>query len=207
MDEATDETSRASSSSQSFGQTPHLCEACLSVLARDNLELTRYYPHHSNLEAFIEAYHTRCYVCSYLFSLLKDVGDQENLELLARGKPPDEKIINKHRVVSVHLTDFRENHPDPVQRAARFREHYDQPTSFVSFTMMRLRRWDSWGPLDPNNPRDAAYWQIQALLNPMYEAYIPPPLTAYRSSLRDLWKNVSFDIDSKSPLVLTQQGT
>ncbi|KAG6357544.1 hypothetical protein INS49_013421 [Diaporthe citri] len=73
--------------------------------------------------------------------------------------------------------------------------------------MMKLIQWEAWGPLDANNPRDAAYWQIQVRLNPMYEAYIPTHLKAHRSSLKKLWKTVGFDLSSmaQAPLVLTQQ--
>lgn len=207
MNKASDKTPHTSGGSRSSSQPSHLCQACLSVLARDNLELTKWYPHHSSLDSFIETSHTRCYVCSYLFSSL-DIDDQQNLKLLATGKVPDQKAVNKKVIVGSDFSDFRETHPDPVKRDASFRESFGQTTSWVSFTMVKLTQWEAWGPLDANNPRDAAYWQIQVRLNPMYEAYVPPHLKAHRSSLKELWTTVGFDLRSTAhaPLVLTQQG-
>lgn len=205
---AIDQTSRASGSSRSSSQPSHLCQACLSVLSRDSLELTKWYPHHRSLDSFTEASHTRCHVCSYLFSSL-DVDDQENLELLAAGRVPDRKAIDKKVIVGSDFSDLTETHPDPARRDAYFRDSFGQTTSWASFTMMKLKQWEAWGPLDANNPRHAAYWQIQVRLNPMYEAYIPPRLKAHRSSLKELWKTVGFSLSSTAhaPLVLTQQGT
>lgn len=206
--EATDQTSRASGSSRSSSQPSHLCQACLSVLSRDSLELTKWYPHHRSLDSFTEASHTRCYVCSYLFSSL-DVDDQENLELLAGGRVPDRKAIDKKVIVGSDFSDLTETHPDPTKRDAYFRGSFGQTTSWVSFTMMKLKQWEAWGPLDANNPRHAAYWQIQVRLNPMYEAYIPTHLKTHRNSLKELWKTVGFSLSSTAhaPLILTQQGT
>lgn len=190
----TGENSCASGTSQASSQPPHLCQACLSVLKRDNLELKKVYPHHTSVKAFIEACYTRCLICSNLLSKL-DIDDQENLMLLAEGKVPDRKIANKMIRHWVDVSEFREKYSDPAERDARFRKNYGEPTSWISFTMMNLTQW-------------LGYFNIQIQLNPMYEAYHPSHLSAYRSSLKTLWKTVSMDwmMESKQALVFTQQG-
>lgn len=184
----------ASGSSQSFSQPPHLCQACLSVLERDNLELKKVYPHHLSVKAFIEACYTGCFICSNLLSKL-DIDDQENLMLLAEEKVPDRKIANKMIRHWVDVSEFREKYSDPVERDARFRKNYGEPTSWISFTMMNLTQW-------------LGYFNIQIQLNPMYEAYHPSHLSACRSSLKTLWKTVQMDWtrNNQQALVFTQQG-
>lgn len=192
------EDSCASGSSQSSSQPPHLCQACLSVLERDNLELKKVYPHHPSVKAFIEACSMKCFICSNLLSKL-DIDDQENLMLLAEGKVPDRKIANKMIRHWEDLSEFREKYSDPVERDSRFRKNYGEPSSWISFTMMDLTHW--W-------PKSRGPHNIQIQLNPMYEAYHPPHLSAYRSSLKTLWRTVQMDWtnNSQPALAFTQQG-
>lgn len=196
MDQATDDTSPASdSTSQTFSQPSHLCQACLSVITRDDLVGSRYYPHHSSLDSFVQAALEGCYHCSQLLASL-DVNDRENLMLLAEGKPPDEKTVKKSRVWNISPpTEWAEKYPDPVERRARFRKFYSQTTSWVSFTMMCLTISE-------------LFWEISATLNPMYEEYIPPHLLAYRSSLVELWKNVqdAWQHEYEAPLIVPRRG-
>lgn len=205
MDKASNESSRASGSSQSFSQPSHLCQACLSVLARDKLELKRWYPHHTSLDSFIEASHTSCYVCSHLFSDL-DIDERKNLKRVAQGKAPDERTSNEI-YWGYYPSDFIENLPDPVKKGDHSRVLDNQTIYWASFTMMQLTTWSAW-EASYANLGDATYWLIRVRLNSMYEAYIPLHLTAYRSSLRELWKNVEFQLSSTlhAPLVLTQRG-
>lgn len=198
----TDQNSSASGSCRSFSQPPHLCQACLSVLERDNLEIKEYFPHHTSLEAFVEACFTRCSFCSYLLSLL-DNDDQNNLMLLAAGKVPGRNAINKQVKHGDDVSEFTETHSDPVERDALFRDQFGQTTSWASFTMMQLTGWLPWAVGPHGN-----YWRVQVKLNPLYEGYIPPHLTAYRSPLKQLWKAVDYDWTSARypALVLTQQG-
>lgn len=194
MDQVTDDTSPASdSSSQTFSQPSHLCQACLSVITRDDLVGGRYYPHHSSLDTFVQAALDGCYHCSQLLASI-NINDREDIILLAKGKAPKEKTVKKRWDVAP-ITEWAEKYPDPVEREARFRELYRQTTSWVSFTMMGL--------IIPN-----LLWRTVAQLNPMYEEYIPPHLLAYRSSLVRLWGNVRGDWESKykAPFIVPHRG-
>lgn len=197
MDKATDDSARPSGgSSQPFSQPSRLCRACSSVLERQDLELQKFYPHHSSLAGFIEAADEGCYVCSQLFSSLQ-IWCQENLRLLAVGKPPVEDSIDKSVLIHGQIIAFPEIYSDQVARDARFRDMYGQP-SFVSFTMMKLVHI----PCEGGEERETykmGYWRITVKESLMYEAYLPPHLGAYHSSLKLLWKCVGHDMGIRQP--------
>lgn len=116
--------------------------------------------------------------------------------LLATGKAPDEKIIKWKKVPhGIDITEFTEKYSDPVERAAHIPDRHGMRSnvSFVSFTTMRLTLFED------------RFWYLHVRLNPMYDAYIPPHLGAYRSSLKELWKNVAY-ARVNPPWIIPQQG-
>lgn len=118
--------------------------------------------------------------------------------LLAKGKAPDEKTVNKPKLwVTSVFTGWVGKYLDPVERDARFRELCRQTTSWVSFTMMCL-----------NDLNRFKFWQIEAQLNPMYEEYIPPHLLAYSSEIGLLWRNVArtWQFEYREPLIVPRRG-
>lgn len=179
MDIVTGEPGRASDSGQSTSQSSRLCQACLSVFMRDELEVGfDYFPHHSSLDAFIEAAQARCYICSSVFlSLPSD--KQESLRLLASGKEPNQTSLEKKQLGTginsfspeKHMHSFRD---DLEGRLLRGRMR------FVSFTGMGF----FWPSRD--DPVD-----IRVRLNPLYETYFPPQMAATRDSLRKMWVEVA----------------
>lgn len=195
MDTVTGESGRATVSRQSTSQSSHLCQACLSVFERDDLESRPYcyYPHHSNLDNFIEAAQARCCVCSPMFSSLP-IDKQESLRLLAAGIEPDGHPVQSLQKTRLE-TVFESFSPETDANSLRcFLESQVSlaPKDFVSFTRM----WFS-----SPSPRALV---IRIGLEPLYETFFPPEMGRYSDSLRKMWMNVAdyLSFGESDPLII-----
>lgn len=195
MNESTDQTPPASERSQSPSpsSSSRLCQACLSVLNTAGLELEEYYPHHYSLKDFIEAAHSGCYICSWLFSALS-INEQQNLEQMDQGILPES-------LTSEHTPSITDNNSSPAELYLRYGLDdsglfwFDKSTSWISFTGMLLRI-----------PIWTSAVQIHFRLNPKFEQYIPPHARAYASPLVHMWTSVAhhlYELQDSSHSILT----
>lgn len=178
MEHTTDKNSPTSGSGQSTSQPSRLCQACLSVLKRDGLELETYYPHHSTLRAFIEASKIRCYVCSWILSQVPE-NDQRILERLAQGKAPDYMTVEEDENTDTGVSDPRAKLRDCLRD--RFGA-WDESVSWDSFTAMEIRPWV--GSQDCR--------RISVYLNPSHEGYFPLDTRVHDTFLSNYWKALAF---------------
>lgn len=162
---------------QSAGQSSRLCQACLSVLEQDGLNLGIFYPHHSTMRDFIKASNTRCYVCSDLLSRFQKLWPQLMVifEQLAEGEALDRIFVGKDadkiRSVSDSRAELRSCLRDVI-------ETWDESVSFVSFTVMRIKA--RVGSED--------YRRVSVYLNPSHEGYFPLDTGVYDNFLWDYWR-------------------
>lgn len=177
MDTATSEISPNSGSGQTPSQPTRLCQACLSVLTRDDLEVGKDYPHHSTLRALVEASNTRCYVCSWLLSQLWEY-DQNVLRQLAEGRTPHHMIVEEDGTTNTGASDQRTELIDHLRDAIGKR---GESVSCISFTTMRIE--------DPFIYETCH--KISAHLNPSYEGYFPLDREVYDTLLKNYWQRLS----------------
>lgn len=156
MDTVTGEISPEPGSRQSPSHSTRLCPACLSVLARDDLEVDRNYPHHDTLRAFVEASDMRCYVCSWLVSKLCEHA-QSILRRLAKGTNPHHLIVEEGETTDTGASDRRVRATDHLRDV---NELCAQTVPWVSFTTMRIE--PAFG---------GSCYKILALHNPSYKGY------------------------------------
>lgn len=178
---------------QSASQPSRLCQACLSVLERDGLELGTCYPHHSTMRGFVEASNTRCYVCSYLLSRLQRHWPQSLrviLEQLAEGEALDRIFVEEDEDiisgVSYPRADLRSCLRDVI-------ETWDESVSWVSFTVMRIEA--RVGSED--------YRRVSVYLNPSHEGYFPLDTGVYDNLLWDYWRFLATRMPWTDRLLLT----
>ncbi|KAI3390755.1 hypothetical protein diail_8693 [Diaporthe ilicicola] len=192
MDGVADSPAHTPSKTQSSSQSSHLCQACLSVLTRADLELDKIYAHHSTLADFIEANDTRCYICSWLLSSMPGPeGLLENLKLLTEGKIPDYLVREKTNTEDADTwgsSDVRTNKPRKPSG------WWDCDTSWVSFTGMHIEGSSS-----------GTHLRVWLKVNRLYEVKFPVDTRDYDKELRKLWDLVSGAISSSCCLVITQQ--
>lgn len=189
MDKMAGGISPKSDSGQSASQ-PRLCQACLSVLARDDCEARRSYPHHSTLRAFIEAAsNIRCYVCSWLLSHL-DEDEQIVLRRLAEGITADDMIVEEDENTDTGVSDPRAELLDCVRDVIGT---WDESVSGVSFTAMRI------GALDDSE----GCRKISVYLSPSYEGYFPLDTGVYDNLLKKYWKSLAVDRVWDNKLIIT----
>lgn len=189
MDTVTNVISPKSGSRQSPTQSTRLCQACLSVLARDDLEVERNYPHHGTLRAFVEASDMRCYVCSWVLSPLPENG-QSILRLLAKGTNPHHMIVEEGKTTDPGASDPRAKLIDRLRKIIGAR---GESVSWVSFTTMRIE-----APTDFEG-----YRKISAYLNPSYEGYFPLDWVFYDDFLKDYWIRLSINSLWTKKLIIT----
>lgn len=173
MDEEVNANSRASGSGQSAGQSSRLCHACLSVLTRQDFQEHKCYPHHDSLKAFLEASRRKCYICSWMLSVLPE-SYQENLEALAEGMISDNMIA----------TDIQNSVSDSIRaslpRTLGIGKLWLKWGSRVLFTGIQIRR------LRPSDDEV----MIAIYLNPSYKGYFPFSTRVYDNWLSDFWVKV-----------------
>lgn len=195
MDTVTGETSPESGSEQPSSQPTRLCQACLSVLARDNLEVERDYPHHSTLRAFVEASNTKCYVCSWLLSQVWE--DYRNtLGQLAEGITPHYMIVEEGETTDTGASDLRAELIYQLRKVNAFQkvnETSGESVSWVSFTTMRIEAPASY----------ESCCKISAYLNPSYEGYFPLDREIYNRLLRDYWLRLAINSVWTNKLIIT----
>lgn len=176
MDTVIPEISPESGRGQSSSQPTRLCQACLSVLARDDLEVGRDYPHHSTLKAFVEASDMTCYVCSWLLSQIW-VKHRNILGQLAEGTTPHHMIVEEGETTDTGASDPR---AELIDRLRIGNEMSGESVSWGSFTTMRIEAPDIY----------ESCYQISAYLNPSYEGYFPLERGAYDTLLKKLLDNI-----------------
>lgn len=188
-----DPTTRASGSGQSRGQPSHLCQACLSVLTRDDLELNKLYPHHKDVKALVEASRMRCYICSWLLVNLP-TDAQEGLDLLAEGKMPDDTVVQEARPISRFTSDTRGGTLDYIQNYTRGK--LGEGEFWVSFTNLKIVKLFRRSP------------EVAFCLNPLYDGYIPSTTRVYDTWLSNIWLSVLGDICNRRNVlaIITPQG-
>lgn len=176
-----------------------LCQACLSVLTRDDLEIAKLYAHHIDLKGFVEASRMKCYICSWVFAgLSQDV--QEALRLLAEGKIPANVITHKVEPGIGRKSDHR-------TRLRNYLEDYwvegggvgpGNDLSWLSLIGMKIQ------PSSAGQP----HMEILVLLNPFYEVYFPLTTTVDDEWICNLWKTVREEISSpiRKPMIITDEG-
>lgn len=76
---------------------PYLCQACLSVLTMDGLEIGKPYSHHDSLKSLLAAYQMGCNICYLAFH--EDMGPPaEVFMVLAEGSVEEFIVLAKHMV-------------------------------------------------------------------------------------------------------------
>lgn len=195
MDETTEESSWVEGTGNSLPS--RLCPACLSVVTRSNLEHEKLYPHHSSPKALIEAANMQCYICSWLISCLR-VNEYEGIKQVAGLKQLAENEVPGGLVAAE--TNFEVLSEDELDSEWNNRMECDESESWISFTDMGL----AWA-LEGNSRK------VHAQLNPSYEHYIPPHLSAFSRPIKVLWMMIqsSFyfgSIKLDSPVLVPQEG-
>lgn len=191
MDTGIGEVSPEPDSGQSPSQSTRLCQACLSVLAQDDLEVERDYPHHSTLKAFVEASDMRCYVCSWLLSQVHE-DDQSILRQLAEGIVPHHwpKIVEKGETTDTGAPDPRAELKDRLRKVIGTS---GETVSWVSFMTMRIE-----APADSEGG-----CKISAYLNPSYEGYFPLHGRIHDILLKNYWIVLSINSVWEDKLIIT----
>lgn len=178
MDEEANTNRRASGSEQSASQSSRLCHACLSVLTRHDFQEYKCYPHHDSLKAFMEASRKRCYICSWMLSILPE-SYEESLRALAQGMISDNMIA----------TDTQDSVSDSIRaglpQILRIGKSWLKWDSRVRFTGMHIRR---------GRPADDEV-MIAIYLNPSYKGYFPLNTRIYDNWLSDFWGKVESSRD------------
>lgn len=154
-----DQTSRALDS-----QASHLCQACLSALTMDDLEVGRIYPHHSSVRSLLDAHRRRCYLCSPRLRSMRDE-NLEILQLLAEGKMPDPTDGSSSLPTHGDLSSAC-NTRDEIRRLWIDGVRKD---GFVSLTGLSIKSHD-----------DYIMW-IEIRLNPDYDAALPGGINLYEA--------------------------
>lgn len=195
---AIDEAYPASGSTQSSGQPSRLCQACLSVLTRDDLELCKNYHHHKNPKSLVEAAHAMCYACSPLFwSLPPDA--QRSLEQLAEGRMPDGLAFPK-RYTNSHEESGPDdsNSPNHVYSARDEWAYYDNDTSWGSVT------WICVKPSTPESLKiDVGLRRFEAFSSLLHT-------NVYYNTIREMWERIkhcsNLIVGLETPLVIDCRG-
>lgn len=189
MDTLTSEISPNSGSGPSPSQPTRLCQACLYVLERDNLEVQKNYPHHNTLRAFVEASNMRCYVCSWLLSQVWE--DSRNiLGQLAEGIIPHQMIVEEGETTDTGASDPR---AELINRLRNINGEGSESVSWVSFTTMRIEAL----------AESEGCCKISAYLNPSYEGYFPLDGGLYDTLLKDYWIKLSVKSVWTNKLIIT----
>lgn len=189
MDTVTGEILSESGSGQSPSQSTRLCQACLFVLAQDNLEVRKNYRHHSTLRAFVEASNMRCYVCSWLLSQVHE-DDRSVLVQLAEGIIPHHMIVEEGKTTDTDASDPR---AELIDRLRYFNEEESEGVSWVSFTTMRIE-----APTDCEG-----CYKISAYLNPSYEGCFSLDRGVHDTLLKNYWIARSVNRVWSEKLVIT----
>lgn len=177
---------RAAHSGQSPRQLSRLCQACLSVLTSENLELREVYSHHNDLKGFVVASRMRCYICSWLFAALSQ-DSQERLGLLAEGRLPGDMVVRGANLIDGRdFSDERAKLSDFIQKnvTPSMRKKPSEDETGASFTVMEIE------------PRPWIPKTISVLLNPSYEGYFPLLIPVYDGWLRELWETVTSELST-----------
>lgn len=186
---ATDEECPAPGSAQSSSQPSRLCQACLSVLTRDGLEVWGSYDHHRSPKSLVDAARAMCCICSPLFSSLPP-DEQRGLVQLAEGRIPD---------WCEHSGPENSNSPVHVRSAGDAEwPYYDNGTSWGSITKMKLKQ-----PFISSK-----YLQVLVYISEFDEVSFPPHMTVNCSTLEDMWREISLHLYARheTPLIVDRQG-
>lgn len=187
MEEPANATPHVSEETSLDNQPSHLCQACVSALTMDELEVDRIYPHHRSLRSFLDAHQMGCYICSRLLHRISD-HDHYSLQLLAEGKmpepahgDPDCSPSDRRFLRSTHRTMNR------IERGWRLRAHGG---SFVSLTGLRIDD----------------LMEIEIRLNPAYDGALSAGKKLYEAA-PSIWKDVADSFHyADAPVIITAKG-
>lgn len=190
MEEPINATPRLPEQTSVDRQPSHLCQACLSALTMDELEVGRTYPHHRSLRSFLDAHQMGCYICSRLLHRISE-HEHNSLQLLAEGKMPEPTDGDSDCSPSDDnsLPSTREI-MDEIEHEWRHEAHGG---SYVSLTGLRIYNNDD-------------LMQVAIRLNPAYDEALPAGVKMYEA-IPSIWKDVSdsiFYVDG--PVIITAKG-
>lgn len=190
MEEPVSATPRVPEKTSRDSKPSQLCQACVSALTMDKLEVGRTYPHHKNLRSFLDAHQMKCYICSHLLDLnFEDV--HKALQLLAEGKIPEPTNAGSDSSLSDASSLFPTyNFMDEMEQLW---EDNNREGSFVSLTGLRVR-------IDEN------LTEIVICLNPAYDEALPGGIKFYEAA-PSIWKDVSYSVPYvDAPVIITAEG-
>lgn len=194
MDQGGDANIHASVNRQSASQSSHLCHACRSVLTRQSFQKARCYRHHRSLKAFMQASRMKCYICSWMLSVLPE-SDQETLRALS-----EKRILNNMVAIEndVSTSDTSTTSWQALQMEQSGRT-WDWRDSFTGMEMQCLPSSSSVGEV-----------RVLIYLNPSYQGYFPLSTRVYDSWLRDFWSAMDWRMSfvwSRGLVLIADEGT
>lgn len=188
-------------------QLSRLCHACQCILTRDDLEVDKYYTHHSSPEDLIEANRMKCYVCEHVFrslgSFLEDIQDilrQAAKEEMADGVVQDDtRSRDDSASDSVAEDETQSTDHSASDLAGIFRswmsDRQEGREPCVSFTELEICCYRG------------SYLLIQVGLNPFYEGFFPPNTKPYDILLGAAWEKLRFAfLRVKRLMIVPDQG-
>lgn len=187
MEETANATPHVSEETSLDNQPSYLCQACVSALTMDELEVGRTYPHHGSLRSFLDAHQMGCYICSRLLHRISE-HDHYSLQLLAEGKmpesahgDPDCSPSDRRFLRSTRRTRNR------IERGWRLR---DYGGSFVSLTGLRIDD----------------LMEIEICLNPAYDGALSAGKKLYEAA-PSTWNDVAVSFHyADAPVIITDKG-
>lgn len=177
---------------------PYLCQACLSILTMDGLEIGKPYSHHDSLKSLLAAHQMGCNICCRAFW-----GTQaEDFMVLAEGSVPmtmpgykdhptdDDNALSSSEISKRKIQDY--------WRRTRFEETFrytEDKETLISFTGL----WISGGMNSLT---------VCMRLNPSYEEFIPIGMQTYQKVLWESWRFLAHRIcEFCERQLITAQGT
>lgn len=189
MKEPINATPRLPEQTSVDSQPSHFCQACLSALTMDELEVGKTYPHHRSLRSFLDAHQMKCYICSHLLHFISE-HEHKALQLLAEGKMPEPTYDDSDSSLSDH-SSLPSTHEtmDGLEHLWRFA----CGGSYVSLTGLGIH---SFGDT----------MEIKIRLNPAYDEALPAGIKLYEAT-PSIWNRVSKSLlHARPPLIITPKG-
>lgn len=193
MEEPVNATPRVPEQTSPDSQASHLCQACLSVLTMDELEVGKTYPHHNCLKSFLDAHQMRCYICSPLLGAISEdeLKTLRTIQLLVEGKISEP--INGD--CGLPMTSFESSMYSIREIIGFYCQHSDFTSSSVSLTGLRVRE------------NDYRILQAVVYLNPAYDEALQTGGKLYEASPSTWMDVLGKTVQLVAPAIISAKGS